>query len=75
MSIPIEKFHLIDEIYPSNPNKPFTKTIINDDEVMSVNPGSAWKVDRIYTDYTPKNEHKELIVVFKRKEKTVCDEH
>lgn len=65
---PLEKFHSINEISPSNPKEPFTKIIISDDEVMSVNPESAWKVDRIYTDYVLKNEHKELIVVFKRKE-------
>ena len=64
----IEKFHMLNEISPSNQNKPFTGIIISGDEVMSVNPGSDWKVDRIYTDYAPKNEHKELIVVFKRKE-------
>ena len=68
MSTPIEKLHMIDEISPSNSGKPFTKIIISDDEVMSVNPESAWEVDRIYTDYAPKNEHEELIVVFKRKE-------
>lgn len=47
---------------------PITRIIISDDEVMKVNPDSAWEVDRIYTDYAPWNEHKELIVVFRRKE-------
>lgn len=46
---------------------PITRIIISGDEVMTVNPDSAWEVDRIYTDYAPRNEHKELIVVFKRK--------
>ena len=60
-----EKNHFLNEI---SSDSHITKIIISDDEVMTVNPNSSWKVERIYTDYAPRNEHKELIVVFKKKE-------
>ena len=48
---------------------PVTRVIIGGDEVMSVNQDSDWEIDRIFTDYKVGYDHKELIVVFKRKEK------
>ena len=62
-----ENLHILNEISCDNP---ITKIIISDDEVMTVNPSSAWEVSRIYTDYARGNDHKELIVVFRRKEET-----
>ncbi len=62
-----ENLHLLNEI---SCDSPITKIIISDDEVMTVNPNSAWEVSRIYADYARRNDHKELIVVFKRKEET-----
>lgn len=65
MNVVHENLNFLNEISCDNP---ITKIIISDDEVMAVNPSSAWEVSHIYTDYARRNDHKELIVVFKRKE-------
>lgn len=46
-------------------DEPITRVVISGDEVVTVNPDSAWEINRVYTDYTYMGEpHKELIVVF-----------
>lgn len=62
-----ENTHFLNEITCDDP---VTRVIIGGDEVMSVNPDSDWEIDRIFTDYKVGYNHKELIVVFKRKGET-----
>lgn len=70
MGKPVEKFHTIDEITSGNPDNPFTKIIVSGDEILSVNPQSKWRIERIFTDYCFDHKpHETLIVEFKRKEK------
>lgn len=60
-----EEFCAINKITCSSP---VTKVIVSGDEVMRVNPESAWEVDNILVDYSAdENPHEVLVVVFKRK--------
>ena len=59
------KLHILDEARSDND---VTRVFVADDEIMQVNPDSAWEIDRVLSDYQWGNDlPTELIVVFKRK--------
>ena len=63
----IEKVHSIEEVIPDKKELPAINVKVCGEDVLAVNPGCSWELDRVFVDYMIEKPHEVFIAVFKRK--------